>query len=120
VPDGDLACKIYNAASRLVRRECCIRTRGNWDILAAEGACSQRSEAGARHGIVREARVVDSLLPHSAAATIHGSIGTIGFSSLIHTPLESPTSLACVNARAFSMSIVEVEKQVTFERSPCA
>lgn len=79
----------------------------------------RRSEADAGHGIVREARVVDSLLPHSAAATIHGSIGTIGFSSLIHTPLESPMSLACVNARAFSISIA-AEKSRTFERSPCA
>jgi len=68
---------------------------------------------------VREARVVDSLLPRSAA-TIHESIGTIGFSSLIHTYLESPTSLARFFARAFSTPIAKVEKPRTFERRACA
>jgi len=76
-----------------------------------------RSEC--RIGIVREVRVVDSLLPRSAA-TIHESIGTIGFSSLIHTFLESPTPLECVDSRAFSTPIAEMEKPVTFERRSCA
>ena len=63
--------------------------------------------------------MVASLLPH-LAATSHESIGTIGFFSLIHTSLESPTSLACFFARAFSTPIAEVEKPRTFERRACA
>ena len=63
--------------------------------------------------------MVDSLLPRSAA-TIHESIGTVGFSSLIHTSLESPTLLACIDARAFFTPIAEVEKSRTFERRACA
>ena len=88
-------------------------------MLLPKAHAIRRSEADAGHGIVREARVVDSFLPHSAA-TIHESIGTIGFSSLIHPSLESPTSLACVDARAFSISFGEVEKPGMFERGPCA
>jgi hypothetical protein len=68
---------------------------------------------------VREARVVDSFVPHSAA-TIHESIGTIGFSSLIHPSLESPTLLACFSARAFATPIAEVEKPGALERRACA
>jgi hypothetical protein len=58
--------------------------------LLPKALAVRRSEADAGHGIVREARVVDSFLPCSTA-TIHESIGEIGFSSLIHAPLESPT-----------------------------
>jgi hypothetical protein len=52
-----------------------------------------RSGEDACHGIVREARVFDSLLPCSAV-TIHELIGTIGFRSLVPVFLESPTSRA--------------------------
>jgi hypothetical protein len=88
-------------------------------MLLPKAHAISRSEADAGHGIVREARVVDSFLPHSAA-TIHESIGTIGFSWLVHTFLESPTSLSCFSARAFATPIAEVEKPDRFRRNACA
>ena len=82
------SCKVYKRAQYAADRRCARARIALCFSLKAHRSRTQRSGCG--NSIVREARVIDSFLPHSAAA-IHESMEKIGFSSLVRMRLESPT-----------------------------
>jgi hypothetical protein len=101
----------------------CIRTCAIKLFFLPHAHAVGRSEADAERGIEQEARVLDSVLPCSAA-TIHGSNEKIGFSSPIRALLESPAyrppRSRIYLSRAFTAPVVEVAKPDTLGRRALA